>query len=178
MVQSLELLLDDALDTAVRREWQVLVDADLPSQGRHSGESNRPHITLSVADEMEGLDARIADEYLQPSFSVRLGAYVVFRGKHATLARLVVPSRRLLDLQSRVTELVGDADGFRSHTAPGKWTPHVTLARRLSRVELAEALLRLDSAQPDLVGNTSILRRWDGEAKREWAITRSGRQNR
>nr|WP_296773375.1 2'-5' RNA ligase family protein [Rhodococcus sp. (in: high G+C Gram-positive bacteria)] len=174
MVQSLELLLDDTLDAAVRREWQLLLDADLPSQGRHTGASNRPHITLAVADEMDVFDTRIDDEYLRVGMPIRLGAFVVFRGKHATLARLVVPSRQLVDLQARASELVGDADGSRSHTAPGKWTPHVTIARRLTRVELAEALLRLDSVQPDLVGTTSGLRRWDGEGKREWTV----RQNR
>lgn len=174
MVQSLELLLDDTLDAAVRREWQLLLDADLPSQGRHTGASNRPHITLAVADEMDEFDNRIYDEYLRVGMPIRLGAFVVFRGKHATLARLVVPSRQLVDLQARTSELVGDADGSRSHTAPGKWTPHVTIARRLTRVELAEAFLRLDSVQPDLVGTTSALRRWDGEGKREWTV----RQNR
>mgnify|MGYP000157915916 CR=1 FL=1 len=48
MVQSAELLLDSGLDTAVRREWAALSDAGLPSQNRHRGESNRPHITVSV----------------------------------------------------------------------------------------------------------------------------------
>ncbi|OZC47774.1 hypothetical protein CH289_21365 [Rhodococcus sp. RS1C4] len=177
MVQSLELLLDESLDAAVRREWQILLDADLPSQARHTGESNRPHVTLAVADEMEGLDARIADEYLAVEFPIRLGAYVLFRGKHITLARAVVPSRKLLDLHSRAATILGDADGNRSHTQPGKWSPHVTLARRMTRVELAEALVRLDSAQPDLVGHTVALRRWDGDGKREWLATRPGHQN-
>lgn len=177
MVQSLELLLDDTLDADVRREWQMLVDADLPSQARHTGASNRPHITLAVADELEDLDSRIDNEYLASEFPVRLGAFVVFRGKRATLARLVVPSRKLLDLHSRIGHLVGDAEGVRSHTAAGKWTPHVTLARRLTRVELTEALLRLDAVQPDLLGSTSALRRWDGEEKREWLVARRGHQN-
>lgn len=177
MVQSLELILEDSLDAAVRREWQILVDADLPSQGRHTGSSNRPHITLSVADELDELDARVADEYLRVGLPVRLGAFVIFRGKHITLARTVVPSRALVDLHTRVSVLVGDADGVRSHTTPGKWTPHVTIARRMTRVELAEAVVRLDSVQPDLVGSTSALRRWDGDAKREWVVARALRQN-
>ncbi|AYJ49917.1 2'-5' RNA ligase family protein [Rhodococcus sp. P1Y] len=170
MVQSLELLLDDSLDVAVRREWQLLIDADLPSQGRHTGESNRPHITLSVADDFEMLDARIEQEFLRVRFPVRLGAFVVFRGKHTTLARLVVPSKELLTLHARVSELAEDSGGYRSHTTSGKWTPHVTLARRLTRVELAEAFLRLHACPSDLVGETSALRRWDGEDKREWLV--------
>lgn len=170
MVQSLELLLEESLDADVRREWQLLVDADLPSQGRHSSESNRPHITLSVADDFETLDSRIDDEFLLARFAVRLGAFVIFRGKTSTLARLVVPSRELLSLHGRASELAEGAEGRRSHTTPGKWTPHVTLARRLTRAELAEAFLRLHACPPDLVGSTSALRRWDGEAKREWLV--------
>jgi 2'-5' RNA ligase len=170
MVQSLELLLDDVLDADVRREWQVLTDADLPSQGRHTGESNRPHVTLQVADGLDDLDARIDREILDVRFPIRLGAFIVFRAKYTTLARLVVPSKELLLLHDRVSRLADGADGGRSHTSPGKWTPHVTLARRLTRVELAEAFLRLHASPSDLVGRTSALRRWDGEEKQEWIV--------
>lgn len=170
MVQSLELLLDDALDAAVRREWNLLLDADLPSQGRFGSESNRPHITLSVADDFEDLDARIDEEFLTVRFPVRLGAFVVFRGKHTTLARLVVPSKELLALHNHASALAQGSDGYRSHTTTGKWTPHVTLAHRLTRAELAEAFLRLHACPSDLVGDTSALRRWDGEGKREWLV--------
>ncbi|WP_072807384.1 2'-5' RNA ligase family protein [Rhodococcoides yunnanense] len=170
MVQSVELLLDDALDAAVRAEWQVLVDADLPSQGRHRGESNRPHVTVSVADEFEELDRGIASTPLAVLFPIRLGPFVVFRGKHATLARLVIPSRDLLSLHDAVSSLAGTSHGLRAHTAPGHWTPHVTLARRLTEAELAAALRRLDSVPAVLTGATVALRRWDGERKVEWPV--------
>ena len=49
MVQSVELLLDDRLDQAVREEWARLLDVGLASQARNRSESNRPHITLAVA---------------------------------------------------------------------------------------------------------------------------------
>ncbi|MGA9870176.1 MAG: 2'-5' RNA ligase family protein [Rhodococcus sp. (in: high G+C Gram-positive bacteria)] len=170
MVQSLELILDDTLDKAVRREWHMLLDADLPSQGRHTGESNRPHITLAVADDLDEMDARIDEEMLAVRFPVRLGAFVVFRAKHLTLARLVVPSKELVSLHGRTSLLAGAGDDVRAHTTPGRWTPHVTLARRLTRVELAEAFLRLHGCPSDLVGSTAALRRWDGEEKREWQV--------
>ncbi len=49
MVQSVELLFDEATDVAVRAEWQRLWDAGMPSRTRVRAESNRPHITLFVA---------------------------------------------------------------------------------------------------------------------------------
>ncbi|WP_089249182.1 2'-5' RNA ligase family protein [Rhodococcoides kyotonense] len=169
MVQSVELLLDTELDDAVRREWQMLFDAGLPSQARHRGASNRPHVTLAVADEFASLDARIGSIPVAP-FPLRLGPLVVFRGRTATLARLVIPSPALLDLHATVSSLVGDARGSRSHTEPGQWTPHVTLARRLAGAELTEAIDQLHSEPGVLIGNASALRRWDGDGRVEWFV--------
>ncbi|MBY6411265.1 2'-5' RNA ligase family protein [Rhodococcus sp. BP-252] len=169
MVQSVELLLDDELDDAVRREWQLLFDAGLPSQARHRGASNRPHVTLAVADDFTDLDARIGTLPV-PLFPIRLGPLVVFRGRHATLARLVIPSAELLDAHTAVASLVGTARGVRPHTAPGHWTPHVTLARRMTDDELGSAIELLHSEPGILVGETSALRRWDGDGKVEWLV--------
>ncbi|MFK9307191.1 hypothetical protein ACJEJT_24100, partial [Escherichia coli] len=47
-VVSLELVLDEAADAEIRREWTLLDEAGLPSQAQHTGASNRPHITLLV----------------------------------------------------------------------------------------------------------------------------------
>lgn len=170
MVQSLESTLDPTLDEAVRAEWQILSDAGLPSQGHHRGASNRPHITLVVADALDELDARIDAERVQPTVPVHLGAFVVFRGKFATLARLVVPSPELLMLHDTVARLTAGAGGHREHTHSGRWTPHVTIARRLTPTQLIDAIIALESAPSELEGRTSTLRRWDGESKREWFV--------
>ena len=49
-MQTVELLLDPTTDAAVRAEWQRLAEAGLPSQARHHGGTNAPHITLGVAE--------------------------------------------------------------------------------------------------------------------------------
>lgn len=167
MVQSAELLLDPGLDAAVRREWAVLSDAGLPSQNRHLGESNRPHITVAVAASMpDALDDGDAVRF--DPFDVRLGGLVVFGGRSITLARLVVPSSELLDLHARLHEAVGERS--LDHLDPGRWTPHVTVARRLTPEEAGAAVRLLSVDVDDLVGSAVALRRWDGEAKREWRI--------
>ncbi|GMA29657.1 2'-5' RNA ligase family protein [Arenivirga flava] len=56
------------------------------------------------------------------------------------LARAVVPSAELLALHARLHEGLGEVDPL---TAPGAWTPHVTLARRLRLTQLPEALAAL-----------------------------------
>ncbi|NLE78297.1 MAG: 2'-5' RNA ligase family protein, partial [Rhodococcus sp.] len=50
MVQSVELLLDDRLDGYVRAQWESLHTAGIDSQQRVRAESNRPHVTLFVAE--------------------------------------------------------------------------------------------------------------------------------
>ena len=167
MVQSAELLLDSALDAAVRREWAALSDAGLPSQNRHRGESNRPHITVAVAASMpDAVDDGAAVRF--DPFDVRLGGLVVFGGRTATLARLVVPSVELLDLHSRLRAAVGP--GSFDNVDTGRWTPHVTLARRLTSEEAGTAVRLLSTSIEDLVGAAVALRRWNGDAKREWRI--------
>ena len=167
MVQSAELLLDSGLDAAVRFEWATLSDAGLPSQNRHLGESNRPHITVAVASSMPvAVDDGAAIRF--DPFDVRLGGLVVFGGRTATLARLVVPSTELLDLHARTLAAVGP--GSFDNVDTGRWTPHVTLARRLTSEEAGAAVRLLSASVEDLVGSAVALRRWDGEAKREWRI--------
>ncbi|GAB2937509.1 2'-5' RNA ligase family protein [Rhodococcus aerolatus] len=166
-VQSVELLLDDGSDAAVRAQWTALADAGLPSQARHTGESNRPHVTLAVAEaltaEQDEALVPVADDVPLP---LTLGGLLVLGGRRGVLARLVVPSAALLALQARVAATVGDAV---AHTGPGAWTPHVTLAHRLTDDELDRALRVLRPVQ-EVTGRAVAVRRWDGEAKREWRL--------
>lgn len=167
MVQSVELLLEAGLDGAVRHQWNALSEEGLPSQNRHRGASNRPHVTVAVASSMPvALDN--GDAVCFDPFDIRLGGLVVFGGRTITVARLVVPSTELLDLHARMHEAVGEHS--LDHLDPGRWTPHVTLARRLTP-EQAGAAVRLFSGDlDDLVGSAVALRRWDGDGKREWRI--------
>jgi hypothetical protein len=67
-----------------------------------------------------------------------------------------------------------------AHTAPGRWTPHVTLASRLSPDQLARAVEVLADAEearaatapedpavpvPPGAGLLVALRRWDSDAR-------------
>lgn len=173
MVQSTELLLDDDTDRAVREQWALLADAGLPSQQNVASPTNRPHITLTVHDRIAPeAEAALTTRSGFDEFEIRLGAIVVFGGRRATLARLVVPSRELLALHRHVDEIV-DApdrgDDGRAHTDPDRWTPHVTLARRVPLEQLGTALTLLANSE-ELVGTATTLRRWDGDARVEWTV--------
>lgn len=57
MTQSVELLLGDQAEAAVRQQWNLLADAGLASERRapstvRGSEHHRPHLTVFAADEI------------------------------------------------------------------------------------------------------------------------------
>ncbi|BBY61216.1 2'-5' RNA ligase family protein [Mycolicibacterium sarraceniae] len=171
MAHSIELLLDERADTAIRQVWQALADAGLPSQVKVASHTNRPHITLVAAERIDpGIDEELEWLVAELPWPAVLGAPLVFGGGRLTLARLVIPSDKLLDTH----ELVYDecrpyARNLFAHCAPGRWTPHVTLGRRLTPAHVAEALT-VGGITADLAAGIVGLRRWDGDAKRDFLI--------
>ena len=174
MTQSVELLLDPASEAAVRQEWLALHQAGLPSEVRPGpDDSHRPHITLFAAAEItpaadQALPALVADLHL----SLQLGALMLF-GPHRdrfVLVHAVVPSNDLLELQRVVGRTCGaDRD---SYFAPGRWAPHVTVARRVTAAELPAALSALAPVgAADQPMRITQCRRWDGVARRSWLLT-------
>lgn len=165
MVHSIELVFDRDTEAAVRRIWEELAGAGIPSQAPAS----RPHVTLAVAESI----SPDVDELLRP-VSTRLpldaliGAPVLFGRTSAVFARLLVPSSQLLGLHAEVHRLC------RAHLAPepmanclpGRWTAHVTLARRVGGAQLGRAL-RIAGRPAQIDGSFAGLRRWDGNKKVE-----------
>jgi hypothetical protein len=155
-MHALELLPDDAGCEVVRRDWQALHDAGLPSQLDHRGATNTPHLTLVAAPALAPADEEAALELLGPLLptEVRVAGVGLLGGSRVTLVRLVdAPDplvRAVLDLRARVADV--------QH--PG-WLPHVTLARRIGRADVPAALDLLGHA--DVVLRMTTLRRWDPE---------------
>ena len=156
---SLELLLDPDAESAVRAEWDALAALGVSSLARHTAASNRPHLTLVVRLDMPVPDAGVfADLRAIP---ITLGAPVLFgSGARRVLARSVTPTAELLDLHRTVHDAVGPGEDA-PHTAPGTWTPHVTLSRRLRVTDLEAALEVVGRA---IRGHARGVRHWDPES--------------
>ena len=159
-VVSIELLLDSRTESAVRAEWEALATAGLSSLAAHRSVTNRPHITLLVGMDLPILDPRTFTG--RSSFELRLGAPLLFgTGDRRVLARSVVPSPELLglhlDVHAAVGPMAADAEGV-THTAPGAWTPHVTLARRVRTSDLERGLGLVGG---EIRGTARAVRRWD-----------------
>jgi 2'-5' RNA ligase len=171
MVQSVELVLDERLDGLVREEWALLLDAGLPSQARHTGVSNAPHVTLGVADQVDDDTERgLAGIDFGIGHPLRLGGLLVFPGRRSVLSRAVVPSGALLHTHHAVQASLRGSRGRPDNTAPDAWTPHVTLARRLDAGQLAAAIAVLAERPRELIGTIAGARRWDADARRSWDL--------
>jgi 2'-5' RNA ligase superfamily len=168
MVHSVELVFDPDTEEAVRHIWDGLRDVGIPSQAPAS----RPHATLTVAEridpEVDGLLRPLVDRF---PFPCRIGAPLLFGRSQLILTRLVVPTAELLDLHAEVYRLCAphQEPGPMVNSSPGQWTCHVTLARRLHGSQLGRAL-RIAGRPSEIPGQAVGLRRWNGNAKREYPL--------
>ena len=155
-VVSIELLLDPEIEASVRADWQSLAAAGLSSLGAYRSPTNRPHVTLLVRP---GLDpADFAAEAALLPVALTLAEPIVFaHGDRGVLVWKVSPSAELVDLHRQVHASAPEGTDA-AHTAPGEWTPHITLARRLRLAALPQALELLG---PPRTGTGMSLRRWD-----------------
>jgi hypothetical protein len=173
MVHSIELLLDPDSDSAIRSIWATLADAGLPSQASNKSASNRPHVSLVVAEHIEpGVDRLLSPIAKRLPIRCVIGAPLLFGGPRFTVARLVVPSDALLALHAETHEacLPHLSPGPMAHTAPGSWTPHVTVCRRMDPAQLAQALTIARKLTRDVRAEFVGMRRWDGDRRIERPI--------
>ena len=170
MAQSVELLLDNEADAVIRAQWAALAAAGLPSEQRSPSDLfHRPHVTLYAADNISP-EADCGLPALLPGLDlpIMIGAVLIFGPRHgrSILVRTVVPSEALLRLQARVAELCGaDPEG---QFSSGRWSPHVTVARRMPTDQLGRALDVLGSRTTS--ARITGVRRWDGNVKRAWLL--------
>lgn len=172
MVNTLEALIDERAEARIRLEWAELEAHRLPNQGRHRGASNRPHITMAVATTIAAeLESPLRAAVGELPLPIEVGELTCFGRGPFVLVRLVVVTPELLSRQSAVAAVIG-VDNLKPLLRPEVWTPHITLARRLTADQAEAATNRLDI--PDLAGGPATVtgvRRWDGDARGEWRLT-------
>lgn len=178
MVQSVELLADQAVDDWIWTQWRALEAAGLPSQVRHGSLTNWPHVTLAVADEIpvavdDALSAAVATALPMP---MRVGGVLWFPGRRHVVARAIIASEALLGLHAAVAEQMDGLDGLGARMGPGAWTPHITLARGVRTEQLpavVAALGEVADIADERAGVFTACRRWDSDARLTWELPRS-----
>jgi len=174
VVHSVELLFDADTETAIRRQWEALAAAGLPSAAHNPSKANRPHVSLAVAERIDaGADDALAALAGLP-VDCRVGAPMLFGSRSLILVRLIVPSAALLALHREVDAvcLPHMTPGPMPNGRPGNWTPHVTLCRRLAPADVGKAIAAIRSR--DIDGSFTGLRHWDGAAKRVVSLQQIG----
>jgi hypothetical protein len=165
-LHALELVPDEEGQELVRRDWQALRDAGLPSQLDHTGRSNAPHVTVVAAPELpdEAIDVAAARLGSLLPITARAAGLVLLGGSRLTVARAVDIAddvvRRVLAVRVQVPD--------RQHVG---WLPHVTLARRLDRADAQRAVDALGYADVELT--LTELRRWDPDAGRVTTVAQA-----
>jgi hypothetical protein len=168
MVHSVEFVFDADTEAAVRGIWDGLREAGIPSQAPAS----RPHATLAVAQHIDtAVETVLLPVIDRFPLSCRIGATLIFGRTAGVLGRLLLPSPEILDVHAHVYRSCVPlmAPGPMSHTEPGHWTPHVTLARRISPAKVTAAL-RIAGRPAEITGKITGLRRWDGDRRAEHLI--------
>ncbi|MFD5713481.1 2'-5' RNA ligase family protein [Streptomyces pharetrae] len=132
-MRTVELLLDEAAELAVREAWRRLADAGLPSQARHRSPTNSPHLTLAACPELTApIRWGLAEAAAALPLPVRFTGVVRFERPTSVLAWALDLDSALAGLHRRVWEAVasdsppGSLNPFHE---PGRWVPHVTLGR-------------------------------------------------
>jgi hypothetical protein len=158
-LHALELVPDDEGQDLVRRDWQALHDAGLPSQLDHRGSTNAPHVTVVSAPTLPPVAVERARTTLGGVLPLRVRAsgLLLLGGDRVTIARALDVDDAVTGLVLAVREEVPD----RQHVG---WLPHVTLARRVPRADVQRAVEVLGHA--DVVLVLSELRRWDPDRGR------------
>lgn len=169
MAQSVELLLDEQAESAIRHQWDLLADAEL---AKPPPVTVRPHVTLFAADHLsQELEPALSRVVAGLDLELQVGAVMTFgpRRGRVILVRQVAPSLALLRLQARVAEICG-ADSTGQFGA-GRWSPHVTLARRVPVDRVGDALIALGTlADRSILTRVTGCRRWDGNHRTAWLL--------
>ncbi|WP_239166749.1 2'-5' RNA ligase family protein [Actinoplanes italicus] len=150
-VLTIELLLDDRLESAVRDLWESLHAAGLRSLATHRHPTNRPHITLVTTgslDDLPGLDLPLP----------------VTLGPVHLLGRALVRPAESPELRLLHALVWRSAGSINPLYEPSAWVPHVSLALNLPVPQRSDALALL-AGLPPLSGHCVAARSYDTEAR-------------
>lgn len=167
-IESIEVYLDDAAEQLVRSMWSRLADKQVSSlaHGQHT-----PHITIVAAPHTGGVMRDVcttastwADQLL--GTQLVLPGIAVFPGARHVMYASVTPTMGLLRGHAGCYEQLRQAQITMFDTsAPDRWTPHCTLAKRLRQEDVATAMQVLsDDAWPMTAQITRVIH-WDGAAR-------------
>jgi len=158
MAHAIEMYVDDRADAAVRRLWQRLADAGLPSMATRTHRRHRPHVSLVVAESLTGADVAPLRSMLTSSLpTLSLYTLSTFPGTMGVLFLGVQVTAELLAFHAGVhAALAGQPIRHWAYYQPGNWIPHCALAEGLDARQAGSAFGLLVDYQPITAEVTSV----------------------
>ncbi|MGX1274554.1 2'-5' RNA ligase family protein [Streptomyces phaeoluteigriseus] len=167
-MRTVELLLDEAAELAVRDAWRRLADAGLPSQARHRSPTNSPHITLAACPELTApIRWELAKAAAALPLPVHITGVVRFERPTSVLAWALDCDSALEALHRQVWEAVASdspPETLNPFHEPGRWSPHITLGRTRRAGAFAGRRIPELLAAPPLSAQLTTLRSYDTES--------------
>ncbi len=146
----LELQFDPSSERFIKSLMQQLKDRGLPSNLLEKSVS--PHLTLLSSETLLELDTleKLAELLeSQKAFSLSAVSLGTFANEQGVLFLGAVMNQDLLNFhQSVYTCLTNDGYELSSYYMPGCWVPHITLAAKFTREQLAQAFEKLELNLP------------------------------
>ncbi|HEY3504199.1 MAG TPA: 2'-5' RNA ligase family protein [Actinocatenispora sp.] len=141
MVAAIELYFDGDSQARLRRLWDALEAAGVPSLREHTHRRHRPHLSLAVARRLDPEHVAAAVRGLLPPDGLRLEFTTVGQFPRRVLWLGPAVGPELLALHRGVHERltaagVEVADVYR----PGAWVPHCTVSQQVPWAGLARAV--------------------------------------
>lgn len=166
-MRTVELLLDEAAETAVRDAWRRLAEAGLPSLAHHRSPTNRPHLTLAACPELTApIRWELAEVAAALPLSVHFTGVVRFERPTSVLAWALDRDPALCDVHRRVWEATASDSPSRTSNPlhePGRWNPHITLGRTRRAGAFAGRRVPDLLPVPPLSARLTTLRSYDTE---------------
>lgn len=148
MKQTVEWLPDPRGEAWVRGLWEEQTRAGLAGLDGHRSPTNRPHVTAVVAESLRGdvverLAALVADDPAAVlGLTARVDGLLLLGRRRRTLALHVVPDAALLAAHARLWAAAGPSRPDEL-TEPGRWTPHLSLARHVTDEQVGPGVTAL-----------------------------------
>ena len=162
------LLLDPTADRAVRRLWDRVEAAGVPSMASHTHGHHLPHLSYAVLrrGDPEKVCRVVASLPTGPTVTLGFDALGTFRRGRVWLAPAVTSD--VLRRQEQVATALAAFDLHRSYV-PGSWVPHCTLAPRV-RLDQLNAVAAVVFEVLPLVAKASRAALVDSGTGRVWPL--------
>ena len=143
------LLLDEPAESAVRRLWERLEAAGVPTLLSHTHGHHVPHLSYAS---LRSYDLPAVTDALSTlpegaPLTLHFDGFGTFRRSRCWLAPAVTPG--LADRQEEVVRaVVATGADLHRHYRPGQWLPHLTVAPRLRLADLPVAAAHVYDVLP------------------------------